>query len=297
MSDVCLVTGSTGFIGSQLVERLAREDVQLRALARTPSHFRPPEGKAVDVVQADLSQPDTLGAALDGVDVAYYLVHSMDTTGDLAAQDREAATNFRSAAQEAGLRRIVYMGAVGYRPDASVHLRSRHEVEEILGEAAPEFVAVRASMTVGAGSGSFKTLVQMVERLPVLATASWRDRPSQPIAITDVLECLAAARTAPPGRYDVAGPDTLTIEEMMRIIADLLDKPYRAVPVPGSVPKLEGAVASLVADEDRPTITALLEGLHDDLVVEDNAAPTVFGVTPTPFRDAAAAAIPAIVRD
>jgi uncharacterized protein YbjT (DUF2867 family) len=299
MTDRVLVTGATGFIGAQLLERLAGQDLRLRALVRDAGKFDQPDGAEVEVVEADLQDPDSLTAALRDVDVAYYLVHSMDTKGDLAEQDRSAAQNYVQAAKAAGVRRTIYMGAVGFDPDggSSEHLNSRHEVEELLADGTPEFVAVRASMVIGSGSGSFKTLVEMVDRLPVLAVSTWRKTPSQPIAIDDVLGCLAAARTVPPGRYEVAGADELTIEEMMREIAGQLDKPYRAVPVPVSVPKLEGAVASVVADEDRGMVTALVEGLSDDLVVERNDAEPVFGVTPTPFREAVAAALPGIVAD
>lgn len=297
MSDLVLVTGATGFVGSQLLERLAGPDVRLRALVRDASKFEAPAGVEVETVEADLADPSSLPAALEGVDVAYYLVHSMGQSGDLADQDREASTNYVRAAGQAGVRRTVYMGAVGYDPDggSSEHLESRHEVEEILDGGTPELVVVRASMVVGSGSGSFKTLVQMVDRLPVLATAPWRSARSQPIAIDDVLDCLVAARTVDPGKYEIAGADELTVEELMREIARQLDKPYHAVPVPISVPKIEGVVASAVADEPRELITALLEGLGDDLVVDRNDAETVFGVTPMSFPDAAAKALPGIV--
>lgn len=297
MSDLVLVTGATGFVGSQLLERLAGPDVRLRALVRDASKFEAPAGVEVETVEADLAEPSSLPAALEGVDVAYYLVHSMGQSGDLADQDREASTNYVRAAGQAGVRRTVYMGAVGYDPDggSSEHLESRHEVEEILDGGTPELVVVRASMVVGSGSGSFKTLVQMVDRLPVLATAPWRSARSQPIAIDDVLDCLVAARTVDPGKYEIAGADELTVEELMREIARQLDKPYHAVPVPISVPKIEGVVASAVADEPRELITALLEGLGDDLVVDRNDAETVFGVTPMSFPDAAAKALPGIV--
>ncbi|MEV4419481.1 NAD(P)H-binding protein [Patulibacter sp. NPDC049589] len=297
MSDLVLVTGASGFIGSQLIERLAGPEVRLRALVRDASRLHPPDGVELDVVEADLSDAESLVPALHGVDVAYYLVHSMGGSGDLEQQDREAAENYLRAARAAGVRRTVYLGAVGFDPEggSSDHLRSRHEVEELLADGTPEVVVVRASMVVGVGSGSFKTLVQMVDRLPVLATAPWREARSQPIAVDDVLDCLAAARTAPPGRYEIAGADELSVEELMREIARQLDKPYRALSVPISVPKLEGLVASAVADEDRALITALLEGLGDDLVVDRNDAEPVFGVTPLGFSEAAARAIPRIV--
>jgi uncharacterized protein YbjT (DUF2867 family) len=293
MSDLVLVTGATGYIGSQLLERLGGEDVRLRALVRDASRFEAPDGVEVETVEADLADPSSLAPALEGVDVVYYLVHSMGGKGDLAEQDREAATNYIDAAKAAGVRRTIYMGAVGYDPDggSSKHLKSRHEVEELLAVGTPEVVIVRASMVVGAGSGSFKTLVQMVDRLPVLATAPWRSARSQPIGIADVLSCLVAARTTAAGRYEIAGADELSVEELMREIARQLDKPYHAVPVPVSVPKVEGLIASAVADEDRELITSLLEGLGDDLIVDQNDAEPVFGVTPMSFPDAAAEAV------
>lgn len=297
MSDLVLVTGATGFVGSQLLKKLVGEDVRLRVLVRDASRFTAPDGADVEVVEADLSDPSSLASALTGVDVAYYLVHAMDSSGDLIEEDRESGANYLAAAEQAGVRRTIYLGAVGYDPDggSSEHLKSRHAVEELLADGTPELVVVRASMIVGAGSGSFKTLVQMVDRLPVLATAPWRTARSQPIAIGDVLDCLVAARTVEPGRYEVAGATELSVEDLMREIASQLEKPYRSISVPVSMPKVEGAIASVVADEDRNLITALLEGLGDDLVVDQNDAPTVFGVTPMDFPDAAAMAIPQIV--
>ncbi|MCK9248619.1 MAG: NAD(P)H-binding protein [Solirubrobacteraceae bacterium] len=175
MSVQVLVTGATGFVGSRLVDRLSRTDgVRVRALVRDPSRADVPEG--VDVVAADLDDANTLPPALEGIDVAYYLVHSMGAGGDLVARDTAAARRFVDAARRTGLRRTVYLGAVGYDPDggSSEHLESRRAAEDVLADGIPELVAVRASMIVGPGSGSFGTLVQMVDRLPVLATAPWR---------------------------------------------------------------------------------------------------------------------------
>lgn len=297
MSDRVLVTGATGFVGGLLLERLGlEEDVELRALVRDASRFSQPDGARVETVEADLYDASTLPAALEDIDVVYYLVHAMGQSGDLVEQDREAASNYVAAAKAAGVRRTVYLGAVGYDPDggSSKHLESRHAVEELLADGTPELVVVRASMIVGAGSGSFRTLAQMVDRLPVLATAPWRKARSQPLAIDDALSCLAAARTVPPGHYEVAGADELTVEELLQEVARQLDKPYVAIPVPVSIPKVEGVVAAAVADEDRELITSLLEGLGDDLVVDHNDAQAVFGVEPMRFSDAVARALPEI---
>lgn len=295
----CLITGASGFVGGRLLSALADEPVRIRATVRNREAFVPPSDVRCEIVPADVEDEGSLLAAVRGVDTAYYLIHAMDAAGDTAARDRRSAENFAAAAADAGVRRIVFLGAIGYDPDQDVseHLTSRHEVEQLLAPAAPEFVALRAAMAVGAGSASFRTLVQIVDRLPVLALPHWRKARSQPIAIDDLVRCLVAARTVPPGRYDVAGPDTLTLEQLTAVIAELLDKPHRAVPVPVSVTAVEGAVAASVTDGDRGLITALLESLRDDPVTTRNAITSVFGVTPTPFRAAAAAAIPEIVAD
>lgn len=296
---LCLVTGAGGFVGGRLLTALADEPVRIRASVRDRERFVPPDDVPLEVVEADLQDAGSLGAAVRGVDTAYYLVHAMSSGGDAVEEDRRSAQTFAAAASEAGVRRIVYLGAIGYRPDEDVseHLMSRHEVEELLAPAVSELVAVRAAMAVGAESASFRTLVQIVDRLPVLALPSWRNARSQPIAVDDLIRCLVVARTVPAGRYDVAGPDTLTLEQLTEVIAELLDKPHRAVPVPVSVTAVEGAVAASVTDGDRGLITSLLESLRDDPVTDANAIESIFGITPTPFRDAAAAAIPAIVDD
>lgn len=296
---LCLVTGAGGFVGGRLLTALADQPVRIRASVRDRDRFSPPADVRLEIVEAELQDAGSVLAAVRGVDTAYYLVHAMEGAGDAAERDRRSARTFANAAADAGVRRIVYLGAIGYDPerDVSDHLASRHEVEELLAPAVPEFVAVRAAMAVGAASASFRTLVQIVDRLPVLGMPSWRSARSQPIAVDDLIRVLVAARTAPPGRYDVAGPDTLTLEQLTEVIAEILGKPHRAVPVPISVPAIEGAAASAVTDGDRALITALLESLRDDPVTEANAIETIFGITPTPFRDAAAATIPEIVAD
>lgn len=296
---LCLVTGARGFVGAKLLRALADEPVRVRAMVRDRERYAPPADVPSEIVEADIQDAGSLLAAVRDVDTAYYLVHAMDAGSDAAARDRRAAETFAAAAADAGVRRIVYLGAIGYDPDADVseHLTSRHEVEELLAPAAPEFVAVRAAMAVGVDSASFRTLVQIVDRMPVLALPSWRSARSQPIAIDDLVACLVAARTVPPGRYDVAGLDTLTLEQLTEVIAEILGKPHRAVPVPISIPALEGAAAGVVTDGDRALITSLLKSLRDDPVTDANAIESVFGVTPTPFRDAAATTVPEIVAD
>src|SRR6478752_9454172 len=187
-----LVTGATGTVGSELIEELRRRGVGVRALARDPGRPRWPDG--VDARKGDAVSGDGLHEALNGCRTAYYLIHSMGS-GDsgFAARDRAAAVNFGEAARATGVGRVVYLGGLeGGGPDASEHLRSRHEVAEVLRAVVPELVYVRAAMIVGEGSASFQMLRGLVERLPVMITPKWLQTRSQPVAIDDVVGTLAA---------------------------------------------------------------------------------------------------------
>jgi uncharacterized protein YbjT (DUF2867 family) len=286
-----LLTGATGFVGGALLSRL-RGVASLRCLVRDASRLlRDDDEEGPEAVEADLSDIESLQPAIENVDEVFYLVHSMEPGADgFADRDRRAASNYAEVARASGVRRTIYLGGIT-TDGQSAHLQSRHEVEEILADATPEFVALRSSMIVGAGSASFSTLVQLVDRLPVLAMPSWRDSRTQPIAIDDVLACLIAARDVQPGTYEIAGPDTLSFDEMTRIVSELLGRTHRSVPVPFSNSRLEAALTSVVTGEDTELLEPLMAGLHLNLVVRENAIGSVFGVTPTPFADAAAAAI------
>src|SRR3954454_15946823 len=223
-----LVTGATGYVGGRLIERLSRDGREVRALARDPSRVAGVEG--VDAVAGDLVRDTGLEAALDGVETAYYLVHSMapgaGANGDFAARDRPAARNFARAAQATGGERIVYLG--GLLPqDAplSAHLASRLEVERILLEAAPSSTALPASIVIGARSSAFPILLRLIERLRVLPFPAWRDHRTAPIFERDAIEYLARTPETPQaaGRsLDITGPDVLSYGEMIERIADLM---------------------------------------------------------------------------
>ena len=288
-----LLTGASGFVGGALLPALSAEG-SLRCLVRDATRLLP-EGD-VHVVEADLSDSESLAPALEGMEEVFYLVHSMEPGGGqgFVERDRVAATNYVQAAKEAGVRRTIYLGGIGGGEEDSEHLASRREVEDLLAGAGPEFVAVRASMIVGAGSSSFGTLVRIVSRLPVLALPAWRDRSTQPVGIDDVVACLLAARRVQPGAYEIAGPDTLTFAEMTEVIADLLGKTRRSFPLPFSNARLEAAFSALVTGEDQELLEPLMEGLHGDLIVDDNRITETFGVEPTPFAVAAHRAIEAM---
>lgn len=289
-----LLTGASGFVGGALLPAL-RETGAIRCLVRDASRLA--ELPAGDVVEADLSDGDSLAPALEGMDEVYYLVHSMEPGGGqgFAERDRRAAENYVEVARAAGVRRTIYLGGIaGTGEQQSEHLASRQEVEDLLATAGPEFVALHASMIVGAGSASFGTLVRIVSRLPVLAMPAWRESRTQPIAISDVVAALVAARHVAPGAYDIAGPDELTFAEMTEVVAEILGETHRSFPLPFSSGRLEAAVSSIVTGEDRALLEPLMQGLHGDLTVEHNDILDVFGVEPTPFAEAAREAIAAM---
>jgi len=290
-SPLTLITGATGFVGHELLEAL-RGTRPLRVFVRDASKL---EGERdAEVVEGDLDDADALATALADVDCAYYLVHSMEAGADdaFAERDRHLAQRMAGAAAQAGVRRIVYLGGIdGSEEEQSEHLESRHEVEEILAGFGGEFVALRASMIIGAGSASFDALAQLVERLPVLALPTWRDRLCQPVAIADVISALAACSDVAPGRYDIGGPDRLTFEAMTERLGELQGNRRPTVPLPFSNSRLEGAVAALITDQDRELLTPLMAGLDSDLVVDDNALTTVFAITPTSFDEAVTRAL------
>jgi uncharacterized protein YbjT (DUF2867 family) len=292
-----LITGATGFVGAELLDRL-RDTGRVRVIVRDASKLEQTDD--IDVYEGDLSDADAVRGALEGIETAYYLVHSMepgDDDDDFASQDRELATVFLRAAEAEGVARIVYLGGVQPDGETSKHLQSRKEVEDVLGSGVPDLVALRASMVIGAQSDSFRTLAQIVDRLPVLALPTWRTARTQPIAIADVIEALAAAPGTPPGAYEVGGPDEVSIEQMCETIGDLLGDQPPSVHLPFSSSRLEGAAASVVADSSREVLEPLLEGMHDDLRVSDNQLESAFGVRPTPFRAAAKDALARINGD
>ena len=276
-----LVTGASGYVGSALIPRLRSGGHHVRGYGRSAAPVTP---AVDDMVEGDAVLGAGLDRALDGVEVAYFLIHSMEGVGAgaFAEQERRSAEQFATAAAAAGVRRIVYLG--GLLPAdgrLSRHLASRLVVEELLLEAAPESIAMRASIVVGARSRSFRFLVHLIERLPVLALPAWRNNRTQPVDGRDMLEFLLRAATAPKevsGRsWDIAGPDLMSYGELVERIADamLVSRPRVGVSV--NMTGLASVVAAAIADEDVGLITPLMESLEYDLLPRHKAAPA-FGV-------------------
>jgi uncharacterized protein YbjT (DUF2867 family) len=266
----CLVTGATGYIGGRLVPRLLEQGYQVRCLTRSAGRLRDvPWAGDVEIVEGDVSRPATLPDALAGVDVVYYLVHSLGTD-DFERRDREAAENVATAARAVGVRRIVYLGGpapTGEAP-ASAHLRSREEVAGILLHSGVPTVVLRAAVIIGSGSASFEMLRYLTERLPVMVTPRWVSNRIQPIAVRDVLRYLVAAATLPPEvdrAFDIGGPDVLTYREMMARYARVAGLPPRVVvPVRPLTPWLSAHWVGLVT----PVPNAIARPLVGSLIHE-----------------------------
>ncbi len=275
-----LITGISGYVGSLLAPRLAREGHPVRGLSRGAAPERP-----FPVVHGDVVSGEGLERAFEGIDVAYFLIHSMEgpAGNSFAARERRAALNFARAAQAAGTGRVVYFG--GLAPAAasgSEHLRSRLEVERILLEAAPCSVALRASIVIGAGSRSFRFLVRLVERLPVLAIPAWRTNRTAPIDERDTLELLAraAASDAVCGEaLDAGGPEILTYEELIDRIRDhlLLSRPALRLKRLTLTP-IASRVSAVIAGEDHGLIGPLMASLDGDLLPRDDRAARLLDV-------------------
>ena len=281
-----LVTGASGYVGSALVPRLQAQGLPVRAFARVPERVRAAGIAPEEVAVGDVATGAGLEDALTGVDVAYYLIHSMEpsTNGEgFDARELRSAQNFAAAARAASVRRVVYLGGlVPHEGRASVHLASRLAVEEELLGAAPEAVALRASIVIGARSRSFRFLVRLVERLPVLALPAWRTNRTQPIDGRDMLAYLVAAGTSDvvDGRLslDIAGPEVVTYAEIVDRIREamLVDRPQLRLGF--NLTPVASVVAAAVAGEEHALIGPLMEGLAGDLLPRDNRAAELFGV-------------------
>jgi uncharacterized protein YbjT (DUF2867 family) len=265
-----LVTGATGFVGGHLVPALLDRGHDVVALTRDPSSYVAPAG--VEVVEGDVLDPDL---RLPPVDAAYYLVHSMQAGEDFEERDRRAARNFQRAADAAGIERLIYLGGLGNEDEGlSEHLRSRREVERLLGEGDADLTALRAAIVIGAGSASFQIIRQLAARLPVMVTPSWVRTECQPIYIDDVVEYLVGVLESPATAgetYEIGGPDVLTYQEILTTTAQLLvGRRPLIVPVPVLSPGLSARWLGLVTDVDVSVAKPLVDGLATRVVVTDH---------------------------
>ena len=290
------VAGATGYIGGRLARELLRRGESVRALARSPERAAALGDAGAELVQADVLEAETLPAALEGVSVAYYLVHSMGRgsgSGDFAGRDKAGAANFAAAAHDAGVELIVYLGGLG--ANGSEHLASRHETATTLRAAGVPVTYLRAAAVIGAGSESFRTVFYLVKRLPAMVTPRWVQTKTQPIAIDDVVGYLSQVpdqREAWGRDIEIGGPDVTTYGGMMDAAARAMGaRPRPRVGVPLLTPRLSSLWLGLITPVDTDVARPLVEGMGTETIVRDRSGMDLFDVEPMPLDAAMRAAI------
>jgi len=283
-----LITGATGFIGSRLARVLMDQGCHVRCTARTTSASLPAEA---EFIPADMLKPVSLKHALQGIDTAYYLVHSMSGgRAGFERRDRDAAENFVAAANLAGVRRVIYLGGLGETgDDLSEHLKSRLEVADILRSGTFATTFLRAAIILGPGGASFEMVRCLVNRLPVMITPRWVTTRCQPIAVDDVISylagCLFDERTT--GRtFDIGGPDVLTYKEMMERFARIEGKRLFILPVPVLTPKLSSYWVAFITPVPAAVSRPLIEGLKNEVICRENAIREIIPLRLTPYDEA-----------
>ena len=288
-----LVTGATGFVGSRLTPALVDRGHDVVALVRDAASYDAPAG--VGVVEGDLLEPGSFAAALEGVEAAFYLVHSMGAGAGFEERDRRAAENFAAAASAASVERVVYLGGLGAdRDDLSAHLRSRRAVERVLADGDYALTTLRAAIVIGAGSASFEVIRQLAAKLPVMLTPRWVRTECQPIAVADVVAYLVGVLSVPETAgetYEIGGPDVLTYEEAMRRTGRQLGREPLVVPLPVLSPELSARWIGLMTDVPPAVARPLVAGLRNPVVVEDHRIESLVPVDLTPFDVAVARAL------
>jgi uncharacterized protein YbjT (DUF2867 family) len=286
-----LVTGATGFVGGRLAAALAERGADVRALVRDRGRASHLAEAGHELHEGDVLDASSLRGAGEGVDTAYYLVHSMGRGSDsegFAERERRAAENFARTAREEGVERVVYLGGLG--DERSEHLRSRAATAEALAQHGPPLVYFRAAMVIGAGSESYRTVRHLVERLPAMIAPAWLRNRTQPIAVDDVLEYLAQAAERPDaaGReIQIGGPDVMTYAEVLDLMADVLGKRRRPkIPFPLLTPRLSSLWIGLVTPVDAGVARPLIESLASETVVTEPEPAKLFDVQPMSCLDA-----------
>ena len=285
MSSV-LVTGATGFVGRRLVPALLEAGHEVRAMTRDPEGYDGP-GEAV---RGDVFDPGSLTRPLAGVDVAFYLVHSLDDP-DFERKDAEAARTFAAAASDAGVRQIVYLGGLGDEGEGlSPHLRSRREVEGLLGGTGIPVTVLRAAIVVGAGGISWELTRQLVKNLPAMVVPRWVSTPTQPIGLDDVIRYLAGVTglEAAYGRvFEIGGPEQLTYLEMLQVASEVTaGHRVPIVKVPLLTPRLSSYWLALVTDVDITTGRNLIDSMGTKVVVTDHSIRELVPGDPVPYDEA-----------
>ncbi len=307
-----LIAGGTGFVGRHLATELLARGHDVAIMSRRPDTRRPAPQRVTQQVsgqqvagevgltlpeagwtRGDVSDPASLTVPLEHIDVAYYLVHSLDRP-DFVVHDRHAAHTFAKAASAAGVQRIVYMGALGDDADQlSPHLQSRREVEQILAEHVPT-TTLRAGIVVGDGGTSWEILCQLVERLPIMVTPKWVQTITQPVALADVVSLLAKVielRIDGSEHFDIGAPESLSYEKMLRVVAEEMRRSLFILPVPLLSPSLSSHWLRLITDVDLQTARSLVDSMTNEVIVTERRLEQLTGHRPMTYRTAARQAL------
>ncbi len=283
-----LLTGASGYIGGRLLKELEKADWPVRCLARHPDFLKPKIAASTEVMQGDCLDRSSLDPAFAGVHTAYYLVHSMGSTGKFEEEDRESAQNFADAARASRVQRIVYLGALGESDQAlSAHLRSRHEVADILRSSGIPTVEFRASIVIGSGSLSFEMIRALVQRLPVMICPRWVAVKAQPIAIEDIIAYLLAALKLPleqSGVFEIGGTDQVSYGEIMQEYARQSGLRRWMIAVPILTPRLSSLWLALITPVYARVGRKLVDSMRHPTLVHDHSALTVFDIKPKGLR-------------
>ncbi len=291
-----LLTGATGYVGGRLISQLESQSILLRCLARNPDGLKSSVKTSTQIVRGDVLDADSLAEALRGVDTAYYLVHLMSGSKDFENDDRRAATNFAQAAKQAGVRRVVYLGGLGddSDPKLSPHLRSRHEVGEILRASGVETIEFRAGMVIGAGSTSYELMKSLTDRLPIMLCPRWLATPTQPIAVDDVIAYLLTSRDLPLNGsriFEIGGPEVVTYRDLIEEYARQKGLRRWLISVPVLTPYLSGLWLTLVTPATSEVGRHLIEGLRNPTVVRNRQALEELAIRPMGVKQAIEVAI------
>lgn len=291
-----LITGANGYIGRRLKQRMLKDtSLRIRLLVRHKKSVTPSVVEKLEIVEGDTFNTEALERALQGIDVAYYLIHSMAAGENYRQLDRQSAENFREAAVRQGVKRIVYLGGLGVKESASEHLLSRIETGEILSTRPDKAPCIwfRAGVIIGSGSASFEIIRNLVQKLPVMITPSWVQTRAQPIGVNDVIRYLYEAKDLHcEGNLMIdIGAEEMSYKEMIEATAEVMGLKRILIPVSLLTPKLSSYWLGIFTPVPVPIARALIEGLKSEVVRQNRIADELFGFRPEPFKNAVKAAI------